>query len=78
VENAFRESNISVHTLHLSRKLQIQAVVRQMIVEGVHAVVFLERALAINGRVNMQIFEHQRSQDNVKYDGWFIFPSSIS
>nr|CAG8632441.1 2805_t:CDS:2 [Entrophospora candida] len=67
-ENAFREANISVHTLHLSRKLQIQAVVRQMIVEGVHAVVFLERALIMNGRVNMQIFEHQRSQDNVKYD----------
>nr|CAG8454230.1 15000_t:CDS:2 [Entrophospora candida] len=68
VENAFREANISVHTLHLSRKLQIQAVVRQMIVEGVHAVVFLERALVINGKVNMQIFERQRSQDNVKYD----------
>ncbi|CAH1759056.1 23254_t:CDS:2 [Entrophospora sp. SA101] len=67
-ENAFREAKISVHTLHLSRKLQIQAVVRQMIVEGVHAVVFLERALIMNGRVNMQIFEHQRSQDNVKYD----------
>ncbi|CAJ0898334.1 3755_t:CDS:2 [Entrophospora sp. SA101] len=68
VENAFREATISVHTLHLSRKLQIQAVVRQMIVEGVHAVVFLERALVINGKVNMQIFERQRSQDNVKYD----------
>ncbi|CAJ0753430.1 18972_t:CDS:2 [Entrophospora sp. SA101] len=68
VEHAFKEANITVHTLHLSRKLQIQAVVRQMIVEGVRAVIFLERNLAINGRVNMQIFEHQRSQDNVKYD----------
>nr|CAG8591369.1 13525_t:CDS:2 [Entrophospora candida] len=68
LEEVDREANISVHTLHLSRKLQIQAVVRQMIVEGVHAVIFLERVLAINGKVNMQIFEHQRFQDNVKYD----------
>ncbi|CAG8478201.1 6835_t:CDS:2, partial [Racocetra fulgida] len=68
VESSFREANITVHTLHLSRKLHIQAVIRQMIVEGVHAVVFMERHNAINGRVNMQIFDQSRVRDNVKYD----------
>ncbi|RIB07690.1 hypothetical protein C2G38_2213700 [Gigaspora rosea] len=68
VESSFRDANITVHTLHLSRKLHIQAVIRQMIVEGVHAVVFMERHNAINGRVNMQIFDQSRVRDNVKYD----------
>ncbi|CAG8681981.1 5070_t:CDS:2, partial [Acaulospora colombiana] len=68
VESSFREASVSVHTLHLSRKVQIQAVIRQMIVEGVHAVVFMERHLALNGRVNMQIFDQSRLGDNVKYD----------
>ncbi|CAG8674808.1 7755_t:CDS:2 [Dentiscutata erythropus] len=67
-ERAFRDASISVHTLHLSRKLHIQAVIRQMIVEGVHAVIFMERHLALNGRVNMQIFDQTRLRDNVKYD----------
>ncbi|CAG8520070.1 13775_t:CDS:2 [Acaulospora morrowiae] len=68
VEGSFREASISVHTLHLSRKLQIQSVIRQMIMEGVHAVIFMERHLALNGLVNMQIFDQSRTGDNVKYD----------
>ncbi|CAI2172510.1 12679_t:CDS:2 [Funneliformis geosporum] len=68
VENAFREASITVHILHLSRKLHPQSVIRQMVIEGVHAVVFIERHLALNGRVNMQIFDQSRSRDNVKYD----------
>ncbi|CAG8560668.1 8900_t:CDS:2 [Funneliformis mosseae] len=68
VENAFSEASITVHILHLSRKLHPQSVIRQMVIEGVHAVVFIERHLALNGRVNMQIFDQSRSRDNVKYD----------
>ncbi|KAG9292850.1 hypothetical protein G9A89_016212 [Geosiphon pyriformis] len=71
VERAFSEASISVHSIHLSRKkLHINSVVRQMIVEGVLAVVFLERPLVINGRVNMQVFDQSlRNRDtNVKYD----------
>jgi hypothetical protein len=42
-----------------------------MVIEGVHAVVFIEKHLALNGRVNMQIFDQTRSRDNVKYDGQY-------
>ena len=72
VETAFREAAITVHILHLSRKkLPIPAVIRQMIVEGVHAVIFLERHHEITARVNMQIFDQSRAarDSNVKYDG---------
>ncbi|CAG8694025.1 8749_t:CDS:2 [Rhizophagus irregularis] len=68
VEKAFREASSTVHILHLSRKLHPQSVIRQMVIEGVHAVVFIEKHLALNGRVNMQIFDQTRSRDNVKYD----------
>ncbi|CAG8529114.1 8474_t:CDS:2 [Paraglomus occultum] len=71
VETAFREAAITVHILHLSRKkLPIPAVIRQMIVEGVHAVIFLERHHEITARVNMQIFDQSRAarDSNVKYD----------
>ncbi|CAG8477580.1 4377_t:CDS:2 [Ambispora leptoticha] len=71
VERAFTEASISVHSIHLSRKkLHINAVIRQMIVEGVHAMVFLERMLLLNGRVNVQVFDQSlRTRDaNVKYD----------
>jgi hypothetical protein len=56
----------------LSRKLHPQSVIRQMVIEGVHAVVFIEKHLALNGRVNMQIFDQTRSRDNVKYDGQYF------
>ncbi|RIA82920.1 hypothetical protein C1645_787390 [Glomus cerebriforme] len=68
VEKAFREASSTVHILHLSRKFHPQSVIRQMVIEGVHAVVFIEKHLALNGRVNMQIFDQTRSRDNVKYD----------
>ncbi|CAG8536851.1 344_t:CDS:2 [Ambispora gerdemannii] len=71
VERAFTEASISVHSIHVSRKkLHLNAVVRQMIVEGVHAMVFLERMLLLNGRVNVQVFDQSlRTRDaNVKYD----------
>jgi hypothetical protein len=76
VESAFRDAGISVHVLHLSRKkLHIQAVIRQMIVEGVHAVIFMERHHELTGRVNMQIFDQSvRPRDgNVKFDGMWSF-----
>jgi len=42
-----------------------------MIVEGVHAVIFLERHHEMTARVNMQIFDQSRAarDSNVKYDG---------
>ncbi|ORY06277.1 hypothetical protein K493DRAFT_404035 [Basidiobolus meristosporus CBS 931.73] len=71
VENSLRGSSISVDTLFISPKISLRSVIRQMILEGVHAVIFIEKQHQVMQKVSLQVFDQKsRVGDNVKFDAY--------
>lgn len=67
VENAFRAKGLSADMLFLNPRLQLSAVVKRQIVEGVKAVVFLNRNMQQTNRITIQIFD-RRGEGEATYD----------
>lgn len=70
VENAFRARGLTVDMLFLSQRLQLSAVVKRQIVEGVMAVVFLNQQSQQTNRITIQIFD-RRGEGEATYDRMF-------
>lgn len=62
---------VRVDTLFLNPRLDIGAVVRRQILEGVQAVVFLNRKMQGDGKINMQVFDRRQGEANVRFDGTY-------
>ncbi|KAK9712005.1 nuclear polyadenylated RNA-binding protein 3 [Basidiobolus ranarum] len=71
VENSLRGRSISAETLFISPKLSLSSVIRQLIMEGVHVVIFIEKQHQTMKTISLQIF-HQKSRvgDNVRFDAY--------
>lgn len=72
VEKAFRDRMIRVDTLFLAPRLDIGAVIRRQILEGVQAVVLLNRKMQLDSKINMQVFDRRQGEANVRFDGAYI------
>jgi nuclear polyadenylated RNA-binding protein 3 len=75
VENAFRSRNLKCDMLFLNPRLQLSAVVKRQVMEGVTAVVFLNRQMQAASTISIQIFD-RKDQDAASFNRMF-FPLSI-
>ncbi|BFZ59038.1 nuclear polyadenylated RNA-binding protein 3 [Saitoella coloradoensis] len=66
VDAAFA-AQFRTHTLSLSPRLPVDEVIRQMVVEGVDAVVILNRNLQYRNKISLQCFD-RRGGANVKFE----------
>ncbi len=72
VERAFTSRGVRADVLILSPRLQESAVIRRQIVEGVAAVVKLDRQNQASAKISLQIFDRRNGVSNVtfeEYDG---------
>ena len=72
VENAFRGRSTSIHTLFLQPdSVSRDAIVKQMIYEGVKAVIIIERGMEIERKIYLQVFHRNNGIDTdaVRFDG---------
>ncbi|KTW27266.1 hypothetical protein T552_02249 [Pneumocystis carinii B80] len=68
VEKAFKEKGFRIDTLFLSPRLPLPSVVQQMIIEGIMAIIFLNRQLQSQSKISMQIFDRKADSSDVKFD----------
>jgi hypothetical protein len=68
IEKAFNTRGIRTDILILSPGLDIAAVVRRQILEGVLAVSCVTKQAQTAGRIPLQIFDRKGGADNVRYD----------
>ncbi|KAH0543976.1 hypothetical protein FGG08_001743 [Glutinoglossum americanum] len=68
VEKAFRDRGIRSDVLFLNPRLDLAAVVRRQILEGVQAVSRLTRQTQSSGKIPMQVFDRRGGAGNVRYD----------
>ena len=48
---------------------ELEVVVRRQVLEGVQAVVFLNRKMQAKGNISMRVFNRQGGEANVRFDG---------
>ena len=69
VERAFEARGVKSDVLILSARLSEAAVVRRQIIEGVHAVMKLDRVSQMTQLFNLSIFNRSAGADNVSFEG---------
>lgn len=70
VEKAFQARGIAVDVLLLSPRLDVDAVMRRQLVEGVLAVCRLNQNSQNTGRVNLRLFDRSRGPSNLRFDDY--------
>ncbi|KAL5420540.1 hypothetical protein PMIN04_006412 [Paraphaeosphaeria minitans] len=68
VEENFERASLRVNVLILSPRLNESAVVRRQIIEGVLAIVRLNSASLARGKIDVQLFDRSRGNDNVQFN----------
>ncbi|KAK9320000.1 hypothetical protein V1517DRAFT_330784 [Lipomyces orientalis] len=68
VRKAFEDRYIKVDVLDISARLSMSSVIRQMIIEGVFAVVFLNMDLQNQAKLSLQVFEKSAGVSTVRFD----------
>ncbi len=71
VEKGFRDRSLRTDVLLLPPRVNIQAAVRRQILEGVQAVIKLQRGSYYSGKIPLLVFDRTTGVDNVRYDGAF-------
>ena len=69
VSKGFRNRGIRTDVLFLSPRLQLQAVLKRQIVEGVQAAVRLGRQSQNTGKIPLQVYDRRGGTENVRFDG---------
>lgn len=67
VEQAFRQRGLTCDMLFLNPRLQLSAVVKRQVLEGVHAVVFLNRSMQAASKISIQVFD-RRGEGEASFD----------
>lgn len=70
VEQAFRQRGLTADMLFLNPRLQMAAVVKRQVAEGVNAVVFLNRQHQQTNQITIQIFD-RRGEGEATWDRKF-------
>ena len=67
VEQAFRARGLTCDMLFLNPRLQLSAVVKRQVLEGVQAVVFLNRSMQLASKISIQVFD-RRGEGEASFD----------
>lgn len=73
VERAFEARGIKSDVLILSARLSEAAVVRRQIIEGVQAVMKLDRISQMTQVFNLSVFNRSAGADNVSFEGSYLY-----
>ncbi|KAI9868456.1 MAG: hypothetical protein M1813_005900 [Trichoglossum hirsutum] len=68
VEKAFHDRDVRSDVFFLNPRLDLAAVIRRQILEGVQAVSRLTRQTQSSGKIPMQVFDRRGGAGNVRYD----------
>ena len=68
LEKAFRDRGLRTAILYLPQ-VPISALVKRQIIEGVQAIVRLDRSSRNTGRIPIQVFDRSAGASNVRFDG---------
>ncbi|KAG4303572.1 hypothetical protein PCK1_000090 [Pneumocystis canis] len=68
VEKIFKDEGFRIDTLFLSPRLSLSSVVQQMIIEGIMAIIFLNRQMQSQSKISIQIFDRKADSSDVKFD----------
>ena len=68
LEKAFRDRSLRTAVLYLPQ-IPISALVKRQVVEGVQAIVRLDRSSRNTGRIPIQVFDRSAGASNVRFDG---------
>ncbi|KAK9464433.1 hypothetical protein V1512DRAFT_213262 [Lipomyces arxii] len=68
VQKTFEDRLIKVNVLDISPRVSMSAVIRQMIIEGVFAVVVLNGNLQDQAKLSLQVFEKTPGASSVRFD----------
>ncbi|KAK9366829.1 hypothetical protein V1509DRAFT_567973 [Lipomyces kononenkoae] len=68
VRKAFEDRYIKVDVLDIAPRLSMSSVIRQMILEGIYAVVFLNMDLQNQAKLSLQVFEKTPGVSTVRFD----------
>lgn len=69
VENGFRSKTLRSEVLTLSPRITLQAVIKRQVLEGVQAVVKLNRLAQLSGKIALQVFDRSSGAENVNFNG---------
>lgn len=69
VESAFKDRGLRTDVLILSPRINLDAVVRRQILEGVLAIIRLSRSNQYSGKIPLQVFDHSSGAGNVRFNG---------
>ena len=68
IEKSFRDRGLRVAVLMMPN-VSYQAVVKRQILEGVQAIVKLNRAAQTTGKISLQVFDRSGGVNNVRFEG---------
>ncbi|KAI5817530.1 hypothetical protein BZA77DRAFT_309807 [Pyronema omphalodes] len=77
VENAFKVRHLKVDMLFLNPRLQMSSVVKRQVLEGVQAVVFLNRQMQTASKISIQVFD-RRDEGEALYSQYDNLDPSIA
>jgi hypothetical protein len=69
VEKAFRDRGMRSAYVKVPLHATLAAVVKRQILEGVLAVVKLQRFNQVSGKLHLQVFDRSGGVDNVRFEG---------
>jgi hypothetical protein len=76
IEGRFRAKKLQLHTSYLQQNdVDKDTLMQHFVMEGVTAVIMVDRNDEVRGKVYMQVFERSGAADtsNVRFDGMFCF-----
>ncbi|KAI9822315.1 MAG: hypothetical protein M1827_000033 [Pycnora praestabilis] len=78
IERSFRDRGVRPDVLYLNGRLSLAAVLRRQILEGVQAVVKLDRQTQHTGKIPLQVFDRRGGVDNVRFDEYDNLDANIA
>ncbi|KAK4203499.1 hypothetical protein QBC40DRAFT_20322 [Triangularia verruculosa] len=69
VENALRVRGLTTDVMHLNPRFPRETIVQRLVIEGVHAIIDLDRNSPLQARVNLQLFI-RNTNTNIKFENY--------
>lgn len=77
IEKSFRDRGLSFDSVFLNPRIPLEPLVKQQILEGVQAIVFLSRQMQASSKISIQVFD-RRGDGEATYDQYDDLDPSIA
>lgn len=69
ISNGFRERGLRCDMSRQPPGQATDAFVKNRIMEGIHALIRLNRSAQMSGKISLQVFDRSKGLENIRYDG---------